>query len=319
VTKIPFSMDCVDVNFDITKPQPQLFVAKDFATLTAALDELGKKMAFSVGGRAGLDKAKKAVATTTAEYDSGVQLSGVLTSFLLDRAGEPCYLQFTGPSQVSFRNQELPGQGARYHKEGYGSPVGRLKDGRSPAELGDFKGTRLEFESGVVVEGRVVDRVERDGRSLLLVFEDCMVKRGEQVLFQPFWGRYDMACGARVVSVFGHAADRANYLAATGGFHQEPGQQKTNLTDKNRALNDLYAKVRKLRETGAALGELTQVHVALEKNHREDWLLRYSLLELSAAQKISAPWEKAIRARLDEISGTSAEKAELIARGLELL
>jgi hypothetical protein len=112
-------------------------------------------------------------------------------------------------------------------------------------------------------------------------------------------------------------------LAATGGFQQEPGQHKTNLTASTRSLNDLYVRVRKLRESGARgtalLSELTQVHERLESEHREDWLLRFSLLELAAAQKLQASWEDAIRKRLSEIASSSAEKSRLISRGLALL
>src|SRR6185437_16585822 len=36
VKKIPFSLDCVKVTYDITRPQPQLFVAESFEELSDA-------------------------------------------------------------------------------------------------------------------------------------------------------------------------------------------------------------------------------------------------------------------------------------------
>lgn len=43
VAKLPLTMDCIDVTFDITQPQPQLFVTADFATVAKLLDEFEVK------------------------------------------------------------------------------------------------------------------------------------------------------------------------------------------------------------------------------------------------------------------------------------
>jgi hypothetical protein len=128
-----------------------------------------------------------------------------------------------------------------------------------------------------------------------------------------------MGCGSQVVSVFGGPADRRKYLAATGGFHQSPGRQKTNLTAENAGLNRLYAKIRELRERRPVppelARELSSVHEELESRYPSDWLLRYELLEF----KTSAPWETPLRKRLEETARGSREKSEMIARGLTLL
>jgi phenylalanine-4-hydroxylase len=336
VKKIPFSVDCVEVTYDITRPQPQLFVARDFQQLTDALEELARTMAFRQGGAPGLAKAVQAKTVTTSVLDSGLQISGTLAQVRPRLPGEPdgepaAYLQFAGPTQLSFGDEELAGHGAKTHREGFGTPVGRVRGlGKPASELTDAEiaglGGRIEFESGVVVQGKLKGKVSRGGKNLLLSFEDCVVTHGKDALFKPEWGVYDMACGARVLSVFGGAADRRSYLAATGGFKQEPGRPKTNLTEANRGLNALYAQVRAIRSGGdasspAKLTELREIHDKLERDYPDDWLLRYELLEL----KTGAPWEQAARKRLDEIarsssaSGEKGDKGELIARGLEVL
>ena len=49
-------------------------------------------------------------------------------------------------------------------------------------------------------------------RNLLLSFADCTVTSLEgRKLFAPDWGRYDMAVGGRIRSVFGGVADRERY------------------------------------------------------------------------------------------------------------
>ena len=45
VKKIPYTIEAADVNFDITKPQPQLFVTPDFAHLSLVLEQFANKMA----------------------------------------------------------------------------------------------------------------------------------------------------------------------------------------------------------------------------------------------------------------------------------
>ena len=46
VKKIPLSIDCINYNYDITEQQPQLFVVKNFSSLTKILHEFEKDMAY---------------------------------------------------------------------------------------------------------------------------------------------------------------------------------------------------------------------------------------------------------------------------------
>ena len=53
----------------------------------------------------------------------------------------------------------------------------------------------LEFESGVVVEGRVVTGTRDLQGKIILTFDDYLVTYQDRVLFKPEWGVYDMAIG----------------------------------------------------------------------------------------------------------------------------
>ena len=59
VRKIQLSKDAVETAYDITEPQPQLFVARDFADLHQTLSEVEKDMSYKLGGLEGLRRAKK--------------------------------------------------------------------------------------------------------------------------------------------------------------------------------------------------------------------------------------------------------------------
>lgn len=53
VAKIPYSIEAADQSFDITKPQPQLYVTPDFARLSLVLEEFANTMALRTGGLSG--------------------------------------------------------------------------------------------------------------------------------------------------------------------------------------------------------------------------------------------------------------------------
>ncbi len=50
VKKLPYTLAAMHCNYDITKPQPQLFVTPDFRHLTRVLEEYKQTMAWATGG-----------------------------------------------------------------------------------------------------------------------------------------------------------------------------------------------------------------------------------------------------------------------------
>ena len=332
VRKIPLTIDCIHQDFNITEPQPQLFVTPDFDRLSALLDELADRMAFRRGGEEGLAAAKRGRTVCTAELDSGLQISGVVSDGSDGPESGGGLLRMTGPTQLAHRDVEIPGHGPRDHPDGLFSPIGPLAGGGSPSALGledlrrlGFSGDRhgrLAFGSGAVLEGRLAGGTEREGRRLLLRFHSCTVRHGGSILHGPEQGPFDLACGSRIASVFGNAADRHAYLLATGGDRYEPGVHKTNLTERNRPLNGLYAEVREIRESGRAgraLDRLEEIHGRLEESFPDDWLLRWELLELAVRERLAADWRDAVERRLGELSSAGGQRGESVERRLLLL
>ncbi|MBC7691638.1 MAG: aromatic amino acid hydroxylase [Methylotenera sp.] len=320
VRRIPFTADCINMNYDITRPQPNLFVASSFDELNRILEEFTKSMAFRLGGLEGLAKAKTSGTTTTTVLDTGIQISGTLADFHTTDSGVPFYLQFQGPTQLAFEDHEIDGQGVAHHAQGFGTAIGKMK---TPTPKVGETGT-LEFDSGVLVQGKLKGKVERAGRTVILSFEDCTVRLGEKILFQPDWGTYDLACGEKVISVFGGAADRTCFPDRLLGPMPE---QKSNLTKENAGLVPLYLRVREIREAAQTVQlvtppqklELDRIHASLEVSFPEDWLLRMELLELDGTYAMGAGWKATILSRLKEIEKRSPTHAELIERGLKLI
>ena len=55
--KIPISIECIHQDYNITEPQPQLYVTNNFKDLIKILDDYSKTMGFKIGGKDGIKKA----------------------------------------------------------------------------------------------------------------------------------------------------------------------------------------------------------------------------------------------------------------------
>ncbi len=114
------------MSYDITEPQPQLFVAPDFKTLTRVLDEMAGQMAFRTGGLKGLNKAFESHSVNTAELNSGIQISGVLIRLLhKDLKWLICASKALHNFVLQIKNFLVMTK--NYHAHGFGTPVGFLK------------------------------------------------------------------------------------------------------------------------------------------------------------------------------------------------
>ena len=127
VQKIPYSIDAAYKEFDITKPQPQLFVTPDFAYLQEVLEEFANRMAVRKGGWRGLNKLIGSKQIGTIEISTGLQVSGIFTRMIKNEDNEVVYFETEGETALAYREKEVIGHGIRRHKNGFRSPIGKLK------------------------------------------------------------------------------------------------------------------------------------------------------------------------------------------------
>ncbi len=327
VKKVPYSLDAVNQNFDITKPQPQLFVTPDFAYLSLVLEEFANTMALRTGGLDGVEKLIDSGNLGTIELSTGVQISGVFTHVIGDEKGNVAYVQTTGPTALCSRDKELIGHGAGKHVDGFGSPVGKLKGINLPIEdmaprdldaYGIYEGKtlKLEFESGVVVEGKTVTGT-RDlrGKILLITLDECTVRYKDSILFKPEWGLYDMAIGKEVVSAFAGPADVHSFEDV--GRVSETKTHKIIYSESDRALYELYTKVRTHRETDLITsGMISDIFTELKSNYPGDWLLPLELYELAVKKEFGIQDE--ILTYIKELMEEESYK-KLLDNGLDII
>ena len=331
VKKLPFRLDCIEQDYDITKPQPQLYYSDSFSEMMQVLDQFTDNMAYTRGGLESLAKAKRAETITTCVLSSGLQISGVLADYRCDERGELAFLRYQGPTQLSYDEQQLPGQGPSYHQHGYSTPVGRLRSVAKPlAECSEQElsllGFRVgeicewQFVSGIRLTGRCKASFYHDGRLLLLSFSDCQLQWDEEILFQPDWGDFDMAVGdSDIPSVFGGAADRASYISEMGPDPMSVRQQKRNHSTEKDQIEPLYQALRDWRESSdRVIQQLDQIRERIEREFPQDWLLRMELLELYRDLPASEAVCDQLRDQLQKLRGRSSEISQLIGRGLDL-
>lgn len=327
VKKIPYTIEAAEQNFDITKPQPQLYVTPDFAHLSMVLEEFANKMALRTGGYSAVKKLINSRALGTIELSTGLQISGVFTN-VIKHKGAPVYIQTTGKTALAYREKELVGHSTAYHSEGFGSPVGTLKginlaiEDMSPKDLMAYdiyegKTVTLEFEGDITVTGEIITGSRNlQGKIILISFRNCTVTHHEEILFRPEWGIYDMAVGKEIVSGFSGPADVESFDMIT---HVPSSKTiKAEMTPGREELENLYRAVRNIREGEPSAITLKEAFGAVSANHPNDWLLCVEIAELAQKQGNNDFIGKVLN-HLEKVKQNRPQIAHLIDNGLELI
>jgi len=326
VKKLPYNIDATFQDFDITKPQPQLFVTPDFAYLNSVLEEFANTMALRKGKLNAVNKLINSKAIGTVELSTGLQISGVFTK-VIENEGNVAYLQTTGKTALSSNNKELVGHGTLNHPDGFGTALGKLKginlaiEDMSPRDLRAYdiyenEHVKLEFEGGITVEGTIITGTRNlQGKILLISFKDCTVTYKGDALFQPEWGQYDMAVGKEVVSGFSGPADLNSFDLIT---HEISSTTiKTKKTPERLELESLYKQVRDYRNGDNLTVSKNKILERIQEAYPKDWLLTVEIYELAVKNKNRELATKSLN-YLHEIKLNRPEIGHLIDDGIKI-
>lgn len=327
VKKLPYSINATYKDFDITKPQPQLFVTPDFAHLSLILEEFANTMALRQGGLSGVNKLIHSKALGTIELSTGIQISGVFSN-VIENEGQPIYIQTTGKTALAYREKELVGHGTETHIEGFGSPIGKLKginlaiEDMSPRDLRAYdiyeeQNVTLEFEGGITVSGEIITgKRNLQGKIILISFKNCTVKHNDTILFKPKWGIYDMVVGKEVVSAFSGPADLNSFDLIT----HVPSTQTIHVKKSNELLKleALYQQIRDYRHGKNKTISRTKVLEQLIEEYPNDWLLPIEIYEL-AYKSNETKLCKNILTHLETVKQNRPEVGRLIDDGLAIV
>lgn len=327
VKKIPYSLEAAHTSFDITKPQPQLFVTPDFAYLSQVLEEFANTMALRRGGLEGIEKLIRSEALGTVELSTGLQISG-LFKHVIAHEGKPVYIQTEGETALAYREKELVGQGRLQHPSGFGTPLGKLRginlpiEDMSPRDLKAYniyegKTISLEFEGGIRVRGQIVTGTRNlQGEIILITFRDCTVTHNDTILFRSKEDElYNMAVGVEIVAAFNGPADLHSFDLITHSLSQTPKREK-----KGGAMGKLdsyYEQVRHYREGTNTTISRNKVFREVREHFPNDWLLSVELYEL-AQNNNDTGFAEEIAAHLETVKQNNPQTGHLIDDGLKL-
>ena len=326
VKKIPYTLAAAQQPFDVTKPQPQLYVTPNFPHLMEVLEEFADTLSLRRGGKEGIQKLIESQMVGSIELTTGLQVSGKFSKIKLDNNNKVVFFQTKGPSALAYREKELIGHGISYHKNGISSPLGKLKninlaiEDMGPNDLKtyhfyDGKWLSFEFESGIKVEGLNITGIRNaQGKLILIRLKDCTITYKDEYLFLPEEGIYDMIVGKDIVSAFAGAADSnsfPNLYAESTTLTIKPTKNKAVIK-----LEKYYGLVRNYRKEKKNDTELLKkLFKEVTTLYPKEWLLFIEIIELSNDVKLN----QLIKNYFDKLISIHPELDSLISDRIKLI
>ena len=328
VKKLWYSIEAMKYSYDITKAQPQLFVTPSFKHLMEVLEEYVTTMAFKRGGRYGLQKALDSKNTCTIVLSSGLQISGLVNQFKINENEQPIFFSTKGDTALAFNNQQLATRGKEFLKNGFFSPLGKLKGINKPLELFSTRElidielevgriTNLTFESGYQLEGEVIQIFNLDGKIQLISLRNCSLwDENKKLICNPSSGIFDLGIGEKVVSVFGGAADKNVLEEIIPKQKRNSNLEPLNFSTKT--LHKLYQALRDHREIGKVV-KFKEVFKQLTQDYPDDWLCVLEIWEILTSEKIEIELTEKIYSYLENKAKKEPKLVKLIRNGLIML
>jgi phenylalanine-4-hydroxylase len=269
VRKLPLDLTCADTEYDITRMQPQLFVARDFDHLFTVLEAFEATLAWKRGGDFGLEEALRARTVNHLALDGGQEITArvvervqatrplspdLATSLvrlegpvMLSRLGQAVGRPWPGPALVAFGTGALPERGA----------------------------FSLELPTGLTLTGFRIGEHE---------VINLRAHQGGRPLDVPSWAL--LILSVSVPSVAGGPADPGAWdrwfgeqnAFAEGEVEAEARARKAEALSAGLAA--LYDEVRRVREAGTADAAILATLEARAAAHPGEWLLQAELAEL---------------------------------------
>ena len=270
VKKLPLSLACADTEYDITRMQPQLFVARDFEHLFEVLLAFEATLGWRRGGDHGLEEALRARTVNHLVLDDGLELSGKVVARIPARQElapglATALARLEGPVLVSRK-------GVAEGKPWPGEALVAFGSGHLPTR-GAFS---LDLPSGLFLTGFRVGEHEvinlrghQDGRPLDL----------------PSWALLFLS--EALPSVAGGPADPGawdhwfGHPSALSEGEGEAVARAHKVSSLPQELADLYQEIRE--ERAASQGQARLLSIQRKATaFPEEWLLQAEVQELEA-------------------------------------
>jgi phenylalanine-4-hydroxylase len=319
VRKLPLDERCIEVSYDITKPQPQLFVARDFEALHEVLERVSRTLSFAIGGELALERAIRSREVASVRFSNGAWLIGVLA------AKRRTALAFEGPVTFAWDGvipreyrelERTPGELVVTGALAGGATLDALDDA-ALARFARGGRHRFDFASGAVVEGRF-ERALRDRRGHLLHVElaDVRVLPGDRPALEL--PRYRLLAVGEPVTAHAGAVDPAYHGETAFSGVRVPKPRA--VPEGERALLELYEQAARAHAEGSAAmaRDFPRVYEGLRARYPGEWLLRWNLLESLLKVRSHGELTARLRSELERLE-VAFDHRQPIASGLRYL
>jgi phenylalanine-4-hydroxylase len=323
VRKLVLDERSADVAYDITRPQPQLFVVPSFEALHDTLERVARTLAIELGGEIALTRALRSRELASFRFSSGICAMGVLVD-VGPSLRDPGWMTFEGGVTLVGDHAEDSAVEAAARQP---LLIGRLTDGvdlerATDAEVarcreGASGRHRFVFSTGAKLQGRL-DRCARrdDGRLLRIDLSAARVELPGRPASE--FAHYQLIPVGDFVTAHAGAVGPKFYPATAFSPEQVPRPRR--LPGREQELLALYERARAAHEAGRRPmeAEFPRIGDLLERDYGEEWLLRWNMLESLMKAGSKEPLVSALRAELERLE-VHFEHRQPIASGLRYL
>jgi phenylalanine-4-hydroxylase len=322
VQKIALDESAMDAAFDITRPQPRLYVVRDFDALHGVLDRAAATLAVSLGGAEAIARAIRSREVASVQFTSGAWAMGIVGAATRE------WLDIEG--RVGFAWDEYPPETTEADalKVDAAAEPRPVRVVLGPLEGGvDFeralrstrRGARqtVRFASGASVEGDVERIVRRsDGRVA------CVFWRGARVecpgVSARDYARYPMLVAGDLATACAGAVDPAYHPDTKPSSARVPAPALDDAASAR--LLEMYERAERAHYAGrdSVLEVFPAIVATIGRDYPDDWLLRWNLLETLLKAGADSHLARVLRSELERLE-VAFEHAEPIASGLREL
>lgn len=329
VKKIPYTIDAIHYAYDITKPQPQLFVTPTFENLLDVLKTFESTMAMTTGGASGLEKAISSQQVCTIVLSNGLQVCGHIDAYLPDAEYGVHWITTNGPSALCREDKALTNNGPDVFPNGCTILLGRIKDTRLPldqlnaaalAERGieENKSCNFTLANGTTISGTINTLHVHENKLEQIHFNqvDITTVNGKK-LWSTEKGALRLLVGSGVPSVFSGSADK---MLFDDGLHLSGKKtERITYTVKDQHYHQLFKKIRDIREAKANEKDLKVIWDELHTNFPNDWLGAMEIAEMTANKEEWNDLYTKVRVYLETNRRSNPEQTKLIDDGLSII
>ena len=277
VRKLPLSAECVEQGYDITRTQPQLFVARDFEQLFSVLNDVDAMLVHRKGGDRSLSAALQSEDLATLHFRESRFVTGTLAA--LSGGANGGVLTFRGRVGLGQHGKlvHVFDPGAR----GYHLPFGPFASDTEFSDPGAIgKRVRLHFTSGALLEGELASTaLDEHGSVLSARFLDYRFE-SERAGLCDRGAEYLLFVAPELLTAHAGALDPAFHPATEPATGSVPKPRL--LAKREQALLSLYERAIEAfrnRAGSSALPVFQAIHTELAARFPNEWLLRWNLLE----------------------------------------